>query len=101
MRTYIFTETSSPVRGCNVHIAVWRIKRNQPHPIGCSDHSTGSWKGARAQAVSIIHDADGLPYAMRRDGGGIDRYTLRDLLGFGDMYEDGGHPRNAIRLFSI
>ncbi len=101
MRTYIYTETDSPERGMNVRISVWRIKHNQPHGIGHSDHNTASWKGARGQAVSIIHHEDGLPYGTKRTTGDIDRYTLRDLLGFADMYEDNGQQPNAIRLFGI
>ena len=100
MRTYIFTETDSPERGCNVRISVWRIKRNQPHGIGHSDHHTASWYGARGQAVHIIHAAERIPYAKTRQGG-TDRYSLRDLLDFGDMYEDHGHQRKAVRLFGI
>ena len=100
MRTYIYTETSSPERGCNVRISVWRIKRNQPHGIGHSDHHTKGWKGARGQAISIIHHEEGIPYAKKRDGG-EDRYQLRAELGFCDMYEDRGHYRDAVRLFGI
>ena len=95
MKTYMYNQTDSPKRGYNVRISVYRIKRNQPHLIGCSDHQTASWYGARGQAVQIIHAEEGIPYGHGR----TDRYTLRGLLGFDDMYEDGGHPPNAIRLF--
>jgi len=98
VKTYIFNETDSPKRGYNVRITVYRVKRNQPHMLGRSDWQTASWPGARAAAVRIIHDVDGVPFGVRRDGE-ADRYSLRGLLGFASMYEDSGHDRNAIRLF--
>ena len=98
MKTYIFNQTDSPKRGYNVRISVYRVKRNQPHLIGSTDHQTASWKGARGQAVSIIHDVDGIPFDVKRQGE-INHYSLRGLLGFARMYDDSGHARNAVRLF--
>ena len=100
MRTYIYTETDSPKRGMDVRISVWRMKNNQPHGIGITDHQTASWMGARAQAVHIIHDAEGIPYAKNHEGQ-TDTYRLRGLLDFGYMYNDCKQPRNAVRLFGI
>ena len=100
MRTYIYTETDSPERGYDVRISVFRIKDNQPHLLGRSDHQTASWYGARGEACGIIHTADRIPWA-KRSNGRPDRYSLRDLLGFGEMYENKGQPRNAVRLFGI
>ncbi len=98
MRTYIFNETDSPKRGMDVRITVYRVKRNQPHLVGHSDSQTASWPGARGEAVRIINMRDGIPFDTKRDGR-TDRYSLRGLLGFVDMYEDHGHPRSAVRLF--
>ena len=92
------TVSPSPKRGMDVRITVCRIKRNQPHMIGHSDSQTASWPGARGEAMRIIHDREGIPWAVKRNGG-IDRYSLRGLLGFADMYDDSGHSRNAVRLF--
>ena len=100
MRTYIYQETGSPVRGCNVRVTVYRIKRNRPHIVGHVDMHTASWKGAHGQAVSIIHDVDGIPYAEHHDGT-LDRYALRGELSPAEKYDDTGHPRNAVRLFGI
>ena len=100
MRTYIYTETSSPVRGMDTRITVYRIKNNQPHEIGNSDHQTAAWMGARAQACGIINDIDGISWSFKRDGH-VDRYSLQGLLGYHDMYENNGHPRGAVRLFGI
>ena len=96
MKTYIYTETSSPVRGMNVCISVWRIKNNRPESLGSSDHHTKAWRGARAQAACIINRVDGLPWAKNSE-----HYHLRDSLGACDMYNDNGHPRNAVRVFGI
>jgi hypothetical protein len=99
MKTYIFNETKSPKRGYQIRITVYRVKHNQPHMIGSSDHQSGAWMGARAQACGIIHDVDGIPWDTKRNGC-CDRYSLRGLLGFSQMYDDGGpHHRNAVRLF--
>ena len=98
MKTYIFNETNSPKRGMDVRITVYRIKNNQPHLIGCSDSQTASWPGARGEAVRIINMRDNIPFGVKRDGG-VNRYSLRGLLGFASMYDDCGHDRNAIRLF--
>ena len=100
MRTYIYTETDSPERGMDTRITVYRVKRNQPHEIGHSDHQTASWYGARGQAVGIIHSKERIPWAEARNGG-EDRYSLHGLIGFSDMYKDLGHDRGAIRLFGI
>ena len=92
MRTYFFKEIDSPKRGCNVRITVYRVKRNQPIYMAHSDHHTKAWRGGRAQAMRIIHIEDGLPWAD-------EHYELDNLIGFAGMYQDRGHPRNAIRLF--
>jgi hypothetical protein len=98
MKTYMFNETPSPKRGMDVRISVYRIKRNQPHYIGCCDCQTASWCGGRGEAVRVIHEVEGIPFDVRRDGD-VDRYSLRGLLGFAEMYEDSGHDRNSVRLF--
>ncbi len=98
MKTYMFVQTDSPKRGYNVRISVYRIKRNQPIYLDCSDWQTASWPGARPAALRIVHAVDGIPFGVRRDGG-VDRYNLRNLLGFAHMYDDTGHARNAVRIF--
>ena len=99
MKTYFYNETGSPVRGCNVRISVYRVKQNQPIPIGCADHNTASWCGARGVAVRIIHEKDGIPFDIDRHGE-RDTYSLRGLMGFAGMYGAAGpNNRNAVRLF--
>lgn len=92
MRTYIYQETDSPERGCNVRIIVHRIKQNRPLLVGHSNHNTASWYGTRAQAQQIIHEVDGLPWKT-------EHYELKNLLGFVDLYDQRKGP--GIRLFSI
>ena len=75
MKTYVYTESLSVKRSTNKHIRVYRIKNNQPDIIGTSDHNTASWRGARAQAMCIMHEVDGLPWAENEE-----HYQLRDLL---------------------
>lgn len=100
MKTYIYQETDSPARGCNKRVTVFRIKRNRPHIVGRCDRSTASWKGAHGEAVTIIHEADRVPYA-KRDDGTPNRYELRGELGPASKYDDTGHARNAVRLFGV
>lgn len=100
MRTYIYTERPSPVRGMNVRITAYRIKHNRPHLLGHSDHNTASWKGAEPQTYALIHEHDGVPFATREDGS-WDTYKLRGLLYPSEMYEDNGQTRNAVRVFGI
>lgn len=80
MRTYFFIETDSPVRGCNVRISVFRVKRNQPIPLGCTDHHTKAWRGGRAQAMGIINEVDGLRWVENHED-----YELQNLIGFAGM----------------
>ena len=94
MRTYIYTENRSDVRGMNKRITVYRIKRNQPHLVGSSDHHTAAWYGAHGQAVAIIQEKDGLPAAR-------DHYELRGELGPAHKYDPKNPPRNAVRLFGV
>jgi len=54
MKTYIFEQSESWKRGCNVCISVYRVKNNKPEMVGRSHHNTASWKGAWAQASTII-----------------------------------------------
>ena len=91
-------QTDSPVRGSNVRVTVYRIKRNQPHLVGSCDRHTSSWKGAHGEAVAIIHVLDGLRYHLTPTGG-IDTFRLRGELMPADKYEDFGHRRDAVRLF--
>ena len=100
MRTYIWTETNSPVRGEEVRIHVWRIVSNQPHKVGQCDRTPGSWLGAETEARHIIHNEHGIPFARKRDGS-EDRYLLSNELAPGLKYSDLGHDRTAIRLFGI
>ena len=104
MRTYIYTATPSNKRGYDICITVYRVKRNQPHFVGYSDHQTASWKGAHGQAVTIIHDDEGIPYGTHASGsqkGEIDTYHLRGEADPCTKYKDTGHPRNAVRIFGI
>ena len=98
MRTYIYIETKSPKRGMDARISVYRVKRNQPHFIGCSDSQTASWPGAHGEAVLIINRIDRIPFGKKRDGR-IDRYTLRMELGPASKHDDNGHHRDTVRLF--
>lgn len=100
MKTYIYQETNDAARGFNVRISVHRIIRNRPHFVSSSDFNTASWKGAHGEAVTIIHNADGLQYATDLDGP-VNRYMLRNELGPCAKYTDSGHARNAVRLLSI
>jgi hypothetical protein len=100
MRTYIYLETDSPVRGMDTRITVQRIKHNRPHYVGASDFQTASWKGAHGEAVTIIARCDELPFATDLDGR-TNTYALRHELGNADKYTDSGQPRNAIRIFGI
>lgn len=98
MKTYFFVKTDSPVRGCNVRISVYRVKQNQPIPIGCEDHNTASWCGERGTAINIIHVIENVPF--KYVDGKRDTYRLRGLLDFGDMYDaKGPDNRNAVRIF--
>ena len=100
MRTYIFTETDSPINGMDVRITVHRIKRNRPHLIGSSDSQTASWPGDHGEAVLIINRADRIPFGTKHDGR-IDRYKLRGELGPASKHDDTGHARNAVRVFGV
>ena len=100
MKTYIFQQTDSPARGFNTRITVHRIKRNRPHFVGVSDHNTASWKGAESEAITIIHECDGIPYGTDRNGQ-TDTYSLRGELGPAHKYTDGGQYRDAVRVFGI
>jgi hypothetical protein len=97
MKTYFYTETDSRQRGKNKHIAVWRIRKNKPELLGTSEHTTASWKGARPCACDIIHNVDGIPYAIHRDGT-PNNYELRNMYGFADLYTVA--KGSGIRLFS-
>ena len=94
MKTYIYHETDSPKRGYDTRIIVHRIKQNRPLGIGHSDHNTASWRGARAQAMCIIHNADRLPWKE-----GHEHYELENLIGFTNLYHTTKGP--GIRLFAI
>ena len=100
MKTYAYLRTDSPERGYNVRITVFRIKRNRPIQVGYSDHNTASWMGERPQAYRIIHDVDGIPFDVDKNGG-VDRYRLRGEVEFSDLYDDKDMGKDAIRLFSI
>lgn len=100
MRTYIFQEIDSLVRGFDTHITVHRMIRNRPQYVGSANHNTASWRGAHGEAVNIIHDNDGLPFATDVNGC-VNRYRLRFELGPCDKYTDTGHARRAVRLFEI
>lgn len=62
MKTYIFTvKQTSPKRGYNRTIDVYRVEDNQPLHIGYNDKiSTSSYKGDYAIACDIISDFDKL-----------------------------------------
>ena len=99
MKTYFFVKTKSPVRDHNVRISVYRVKQNQPIPIGCEDHNTASWCGERGTAVNIIHVIDKIPFDTNRNGE-RNTYSLRGLVSFADTYDaKGPDNRNAVRLF--
>ena len=97
MRTYTFTRTKSPVRGMDVRVTVYRIKRNQPHLVGYSDSILAAWYGSKMEAQLIISDRDKILRTTRRRSGSMGQ--LRGLLGYAEMYDDHGHDRNAVRLF--
>ncbi len=61
MKTYIFKVThSSPVRGYNREVSVYRIKNNKPVFVGYNDRiNTAAYKGDRAVANLIISKEDG------------------------------------------
>lgn len=61
MKTYIFTQVNtSPKRGYNRTVKVWRIKNNRPAFVGYDDEiNTASYRGDRAIANQIISDNDG------------------------------------------
>jgi hypothetical protein len=87
-------------RGYDVHISVFRVRRNQPIRIGGEDCITRSWYGAHAEAVQIINCVDRVPFALRADGS-ANVYELQHELGPADKYGDTGHARNAVRVFGI
>lgn len=57
MKSFIFTVTESPKRGCNRRITAYRIKRNLPVFLGYEDVNTASFYGNPATARQIIAKA--------------------------------------------
>ena len=60
MKTYIYKSDPSPVRGYNLRVTVYRVKRNVPIKIGCNDYNTAAYKGIVASAKNIISEVDGI-----------------------------------------
>lgn len=61
MKTYIYTlEDSSPKRGFNKTVTVWRVKNNMPIWLGKNDaiHSK-AWYGAKTEALLLIAKIEG------------------------------------------
>ena len=68
MKTYIFKVIqSSPLRGYNREIIVYRIKNNQPLFIGSDNKvNTASYKGDYAIACNVLKAVEG--YKMTKCG---------------------------------
>ena len=92
MKTYMYMESDSPIRGCNVRITAWRLERNVPRCLGHSDHSTAAWYGARPCAMQLISGQEHIPMDDSP-------YKLKGLLGFDKMYTT--TSGKGIRLYSI
>lgn len=55
MKTYMYTVSSSSVRGYNRTIEVYRVIKNQPKFIGSNDRiNTASAVGDKGEAVKLI-----------------------------------------------
>lgn len=77
MKTYIYTvKNSSPKRGYNREISVYRIKNNQPLHIGTNDEIlTSSYKGDYATACDIIADIDNVKKS--KDGYSLESKNIK------------------------
>ena len=64
MKTYIYKVTpSSPIRGYNRTIEVYRVKNNKPIYLGEDDHiNTASYKGDRATALQAVAEFEGYKF---------------------------------------
>lgn len=69
MPTFIYVVKGSGKRGYDISVAVYRVINNIPEFIGVSDHQTASWRGARGEAMEIIHKKEGYQFKRYNSGG--------------------------------